>query len=117
MAIESKLLKTFRFLSVGDRLGAHKIVLTLLFFKRKIIIANKASFNGIFIDEGKIGLTGCNKYYIIGDNLELILKMLNFKITDIISHFTKYTQDFLDREAFKYLPDIRKLGINDIDEI
>ena len=84
--------------------------------KRKLIIANKASFNGAFIDEGKLSLTGCNKYYIIGDKLELILKMLNFKITNIISHFTKYTQDFLDREAFKYLPDIRKLGIEDIDE-
>jgi len=84
--------------------------------KRKLIIANKASFTGAFIDDGKLSLTGCNKYYIIGNNLELILKMLSFKIINIISHFTKYTQDFLDKEAFKYLPDIRKLGIDDIDE-
>ena len=84
--------------------------------KRKLIIANKASFTGVFIDNCKLSLTGCNKYYILGDGLEIILKMLNFKIIDIISHFTKYTQDFLDKEAFKYIPDIRKLGIVDITE-
>lgn len=84
--------------------------------KRKLIISNKASFTGAFIDEGKISLTGCNKYYILGNNLELIKKMLGFRIINIISHFTKYTQDFLDKEAFKYLPDIRKLGIADITE-
>lgn len=84
--------------------------------KRKLIISNKASFTGAFIDEGKLSLTGCNKYYILGNNLELIKKMLEFRIINIISHFTKYTQDFLDKEAFKYLPDIRKLGIADITE-
>ena len=84
--------------------------------KRKLIIANKASFNGAFIDEGKLSLTGNHKFYIIGEKLELIFKMLNFKICDIICHYTKYGQDFLDNEAFKYLPDIRKLKINDIDE-
>jgi hypothetical protein len=84
--------------------------------KRKLIISNKASFNGVFIDEGKLSLTGCNKYYILGNNLELIKKMLEFRIIIIISHFTKYTQDFLDKEAFKYIPDIRKLGIVDITE-
>ena len=84
--------------------------------KRKLIIANKASFNGVFIDDGRLGLTGCNKYYIIGNNLELLLRLFSFKICDIISHFTKYTQDFLDKEAFKYIPDIRKLGIDDITE-
>jgi hypothetical protein len=84
--------------------------------KHKLIISNKASFTGAFIDEGKLGLTGCNKYYILGENLELVKKLLDFKIINIISHFTKYTQDFLDKEAFKYLPDIRKLGIADITE-
>lgn len=84
--------------------------------KRKLIISNKASFNGAFIDEGKLGLTGCNKYYILGDNLELFKKMLQFRIINIIGHYTKYSQDFLDKEAFKYLPDIRKLGIADITE-
>src|SRR5690606_11844880 len=46
--------------------------------KRKLIIANKASFNGAFIDDGKLSLTGNHKFYILGNNLELILKMLNF---------------------------------------
>ena len=84
--------------------------------KRKLIIANKSSFAGAFIDEGKLGLTGSDKTYIVGDNLELIQKMLKFKISDIISHFTKYRQDFLEKEVYTYLPDIRKLGIEDIDE-
>jgi hypothetical protein len=84
--------------------------------KRKLIIANKRGFKGAFIDEGKLGLTGSDKTYIVGDNLELIQKMLKFKISDIISHFTKYRQDFLDKEVFNFIPDIRKLGIQDITE-
>ncbi len=84
--------------------------------KRKLIISNKASFTGAFIDEGKLGLTGNDKSYILGDNLELILKLLSFKISDMISHFTKYRQDFLEKEVYTYLPDIRKLGIVDITE-
>jgi hypothetical protein len=84
--------------------------------KRKLIISNKASFTGAFIDEGKLGLTGNHKFYILGDTLEVIKKMLDFKIINIVGHYTKYGQDFLDNEAFKYLPDIRKLGITDITE-
>jgi hypothetical protein len=84
--------------------------------KRKLIISNKSSFTGAFIDEGKLGLTGKDKSYILGDKLELLLKMLSFKICDIISHFTKYRQDFLERDVYTYLPDIRKLGITDITE-
>ena len=84
--------------------------------KHKLIISNKASFTGAFIDEGKISLTGNHKFYILGDNLELVKKMLDFRIINIIGHYTKYGQDFLDNEAFKYLPDIRKLGIADITE-
>ena len=84
--------------------------------KRKLIISNKASFTGAFIDEGKLSLTGNHKFYILGDNLELVKKMLDYKIINIIGHYTKYGQDFLDNEAFKYLPDIRKLGIADITE-
>ena len=84
--------------------------------KRKLIISNKASFTGAFIDEGKISLTGNHKFYILGDNLELVKKMLDFKIINMIGHYTKYGQDFLDNQAFKYLPDIRKLGLVDITE-
>jgi hypothetical protein len=84
--------------------------------KRKLIIANKRGFKGVFIDEGKLSLTGANKYYIIGDNLEVIKKMLGFNINVVISDFLKYSQSFLDKEAFKYIPDIRKLGIMNITE-
>jgi hypothetical protein len=84
--------------------------------KRKIIIANKRGFKGAFIDECKLSLTGNHKFYILGDNLELILKMLNFKIIDKISDNLKYGQSFLDNVAFTYLPDIRKLGMEDITE-
>jgi len=83
---------------------------------KKLIISNKSSFTGAFIDDGKLGLTGSDKTYIVGDNLEIILKMLKFKISDIIGHFTKYRQDFLEKEVYTYLPDIRKLGLEDINE-
>ena len=84
--------------------------------KRKLIIANKRGFKGAFIDDGRLSLTGSNKFYILGDNLELIHKMLGFDIHIVISDFLKYSQSFLDKEAFKYWPDIRKLGISDITE-
>jgi len=84
--------------------------------KRKLIIANKRGFKGAFIDDGRLSLTGSNKFYILGDNLELIRKMLGFDIHIVISDFLKYSQSFLDKEAFKYWPDIRKLGISDITE-
>lgn len=84
--------------------------------KRKLIISNKASFSGAFIDDGKLGLTGNHKFYVLGDNLELVKKMLDFKIINLVGHYTKYGQDFLDNEAFAYIPDIRKLGITDITE-
>lgn len=84
--------------------------------KRKLIIANKASFNGVFIDDGKISLTGNGKFYIVGNKLKLLKKMLGFNIINIIGHCTKYGQDYLSNAAFEYIPDIRKLGINDITE-
>jgi hypothetical protein len=84
--------------------------------KRKLIISNKASFTGAFIDEGRLSLTGNHKFYILGENLELIEKMLRFKIMDIISHCCKYAQEYLENDAFNYIPDIRKLGIMDIGE-
>ena len=84
--------------------------------KRKLIISNKASFTGAFIDEGRLSLTGNHKFYILGENLELIEKMLRFKIMDIISHCCKYAQEYLENDAFHYIPDIRKLGLMDIGE-
>jgi hypothetical protein len=84
--------------------------------KRKLIIANKSGFKGVFIDEGKLSLTGTEKIYILGENLELILKIMNFEISNILCDYTKYRMSFLDNEAFKYIPDIRKLGIVDITE-
>jgi hypothetical protein len=84
--------------------------------RRKIIIANKASFIGTFIDNGRLSLTGNHKYYITGNKLNLLLKMFNYKFINIVSHYTKYNQDFLDSEAFEYLPDIRKLKKDDITE-
>lgn len=84
--------------------------------KRKIIIANKSSFNGAFIDEGKLGLTGSDKLYVLSDNPDLILKILKFKIADIISHYTKYRQDFLEKDTIEYIPDLQKIGITNITE-
>ena len=84
--------------------------------KPKVIIANKASFVGAFIDEGKLSLTGNHKFYILGDNLELVKKMLDFNIMNIIQHCCKYAQEYLEGDAFHYIPDIRKLGIADITE-
>jgi hypothetical protein len=84
--------------------------------KRKIIISNKASFTGAFIDEGKLSLTGNHKFYILGENLELIQKMFGFKIINIIQNCCKYAQEYLENVAFYYIPDIRKLGITDITE-
>jgi hypothetical protein len=85
--------------------------------KRKIIIANKSTFVGAFIDEGKLGLTGNHKFYILGENLEIIRKIVGFKISDIICRYTKYGQNFLDNGSFTFIPDLRKVnGITDIDE-
>jgi hypothetical protein len=84
--------------------------------KRKLIIANKIGFKGAFIDEGKLSLTGTEKIYMLGDNLEVILKLMNFGFANIICDYTKYRMSFLEKEVCNYLPDIRKLGIQDITE-
>lgn len=83
--------------------------------KKKLIIANKSSFKGIFIDDGKLGLCGNHKFYILGNNLNKLQKIFNYKIINIVCHYTKYGQDFLDNEAFNYIPDVRKLK-KDINE-
>jgi len=84
--------------------------------KRKLIIANKRGFKGAFIDEGKLSLTGTEKIYMLGDNLEVILKLMNFGFANIICDYTKYRMSFLEKEVCNYLPDVRKLGIQDITE-
>ena len=84
--------------------------------KRKLIISNKTSFMGAFIDEGKLGLTGTEKFYILGENLELILKMLKFDIANMLGDYTKYRMSFLEKDVCTYIPDLRKLGIQDIAE-
>ena len=84
--------------------------------KRKLIIANKRGFKGAFIDEGKLSLTGTEKIYMLGDNLEVILKLMNFGFANIICDYTKYRMSFLEKEVCNYIPDIRKLDIQDITE-
>ena len=54
-------------------------------------------------------MVGNHKFYILGDELELVKKFFETNLCEIIAHFTKYGQDFLDSEAFTYLPDIRKI--------
>ena len=85
-------------------------------FTKKLIIANKCSFEGVFIDDGRLGLVGTDKFYILGDRLELLLKMFSFKLIKMVGHFVKYRQDFLDRQCFDYIPDIRVFDIQDITE-
>ena len=84
---------------------------------KKIIISNKRTFNGAFIDNGKYGLCGRGFYILDDDNkLELLLYSLNYKIYNLICKIIKYSQDFLDKEVFNYVIDIRKLKINNINE-
>lgn len=77
--------------------------------KKKLIIANKSSLNGSLIDDGKLGLVGTDKFYILGDKLELLQEFFSTNLAEIISHFTKYRQDFIEKEGFTYMPDIRKI--------
>ena len=53
---------------------------------------------------------------MLGENLELILKIMNFGISNILCDYTKYRMSFLEKEVCNYIPDIRKLGIADITE-
>ena len=76
--------------------------------KNKIIIANKTNFSGMFVDKGKLGLTGSDKFYILGDDLNKLMEFMNYKIFKVVLQFTKYRMYFLDKEAFEFIPDIRK---------
>jgi len=64
-----------------------------------------------------LSLTGTEKIYILGENLELILKIMKFNVSNLICDYTKYRMSFLEKEVCNYLPDIRKLGIKDINEL
>lgn len=75
----------------------------------KLILANKASLMGGIIDDGKLGLVGNHKFYILGDKLNILKIFFESKLCSLITHFTKYGQDFVDRDAFDYIPDIRKI--------
>jgi hypothetical protein len=84
--------------------------------KKKIIIASKSNLSGMFIDNGKLSLTGTHKYYILGKNLKIQLKFMKYKIFKIVCDLIKYGQCFLDLYAFKYIPDIRKYEDPNISE-
>ena len=86
--------------------------------KHKLIIAHKASLKGVIIDDGRLGICGTHIYYILGNIIffNFIKKLLNFKLIIIASLFSKYGQNFLDKDVFLYIPDLSKLGIKDITE-
>jgi len=85
--------------------------------KKKLVFCRKIEVYG-FIDDGRLGVAGNNNYYILGDKLELLLKMFNFKFVKIISDYTKYYMSYINLNFFKYMPDIRKLSdIQNIEEI
>jgi 16S rRNA G966 N2-methylase RsmD len=84
--------------------------------KRKLILSHKSELEGIFIDSGKLGICGTHNYYILGNNLTLIKKILSFDIIKKAGIFTKYGQNFLDTDFFTYVPDLRKLGYTNITE-
>jgi hypothetical protein len=84
--------------------------------KKKLILSHKSELEGIFIDSGKLGICGTHNYYILGNNLTLIKKILSFDIIKKAGIFTKYGQNFLDTDFFTYVPDLRKLGYTNITE-
>lgn len=84
--------------------------------KRKLILSHKSELAGIFIDSGKLGICGTHNYYITGNNLTLITKILSFDIIKKAGIYTKYGQNFLDTDFFTYVPDLRKLEYTNITE-
>lgn len=86
--------------------------------KTKLIIANKSSLKGLFIDDGRLGICGNFNIYILGkiNYLNFIKKLLNFKLIIIASLFSKFRQNLLDKDVFLYIPDLTKLGYKNITE-
>jgi hypothetical protein len=84
---------------------------------RKLILPNKCLLAGYFIDEGKLSLTlSTPNMYYTSDNLELLHKLLGFKLIQLVSASTKYHMELLNRDIHKFIPDLNKLSIDDIDE-
>jgi superfamily II DNA or RNA helicase len=82
--------------------------------KRKLIIASKTSFAGAFIDDGRLGLVGSDKCYIVGDDLEKLKSFFDSKIAAMVCNFTRYRQHFLDRPAYDFVFDVRKIPASEL---
>ena len=85
--------------------------------KLKLIIANKMSFTGSLVEDGKLGLIGNNKFYILGDNIQSLTRLqqlFNTKLAELVCNSTKYHMSFLDPSAFGFLPDVRKIPIKEL---
>jgi hypothetical protein len=88
--------------------------------KHKLIIANKSSFAGVLLDDGRLGIVGSDKVYILGENTESLSRLkdvFDTKLGAMIAHYTKYRQDFLDRSAYKYIPDVRNIPASEMPKI
>lgn len=83
----------------------------------KVILCNKTLLNGCFVDEGKFSLAMSSpNVFFTGDNLKIIHKMFGFKLLHLLADATKYHMSLLNREIGKFLPDLSKMGIDDIEE-
>lgn len=87
--------------------------------KCKLIIPNKSSFKGCFIDNGRLGLCGTDKFYILGDGdqLEKLKILLESNLCNFLVKFMKYRQHFLDEAVFDYIPDVRHIEYDSIEKL
>lgn len=83
----------------------------------KLIIANKRSFAGSFVDDGRLGLVGSDKFYIVGDNLPSLKKMFDTKLATMISKNVKFRQSFLEKDAILYVPDVRNIPKTELPDV
>jgi len=83
----------------------------------KLILCNKSILTGCIIDKGKFSLSPSSpNVFFTSDNLTLLHKMLGFKLIQILSQTTKYHMTLLNREIGKFIPDLSKMGFDDIEE-
>lgn len=84
----------------------------------KLILCNKTILTGMVIDEGgKFSLSPSSpNVFFTSDNLTLIHKMMDFKLIQMLAATTKYHMCLLNREIGKFIPDLSKMGIDDIEE-